>query len=542
MAVALTLVATMLLLSLAGCGQGLPVMLGGGETQVKSGPAAVSDDIFLALERFRSLNPAASKDEDVYFLNKLVYEGLFALDESLTTTPVLAETWSYSEDGSALALQLRKDVLWQDGQPFDGQDVAFSVDCYKNADGHLYAGNVENIESVVVDKKDPSVVTVYFKSNTAAGLERLTFPILPRHLYKTAFGLQRLTGDFVPVGTGPYAVTEFDANSHVALTGNSYYRGDVPENRLIFQIMSDSEDALNMLDINLISYAVTKSWDRDMIYRNPRVNAKSFPSNECVWLGFNFRNPFLRVKSTRQAIASAIDTTELRETCYYNSGMPCENLYFPGFLGINLAQDLFPADIERAKGLLAEVGFQDMNMDGFLDCYYTDGVNEGYWTNFNLKLLVNGDDPQRVDAAKLIQGWLARAGVNCESDVKEQAEYEAALSEGNFDLYLGTGRFNETYDLRMLLHSGYENPVAYANPTLDILLDKASGANLPEQRRQVFAEIRSIVNDEIPYYCLLYKTYGAVASPAFSGALRPMFTNLYRNCEDWRCVYDEERK
>ena len=43
--------------------------------------------------------------------------------------PALAESWIVSEDGLTYTFNLRKGLLWSDGQPFTAEDVIFTFDC-----------------------------------------------------------------------------------------------------------------------------------------------------------------------------------------------------------------------------------------------------------------------------------------------------------------------------------------------------------------------------------------------------------------------------
>jgi ABC-type transport system substrate-binding protein len=88
-----------------------------------------------------------------------------------------------------------------------------------------------------------------------------------------------------------------------------------------------------------------------------------------------------------------------------------------------------------------------------------------------------------------------------------------------------------------LLHSGYGNPIAYDDPAADALLDAFASAKSPEDRKGIFEDLHARLIEEIPYYCLFYKTYDAVASPTLDGEMSPHFDNIYRGCESWQCIY-----
>jgi peptide/nickel transport system substrate-binding protein len=525
---------------LSACETGVGVILGGSEK--KDGVTTSSPVVYLPMEMVRTLNPVLSKDEDSYYIGKLIYDSLFVPGDDLSATPSLVQSHAYDESGLSMTIRLKSGLLWSDGDGLDAADVVFSIEAYMaNPDTHLYGANIRNIRSAKAVSGDPLALVVTFREVEGSGAELLTFPILPSHLYRNRNDLRRNAEDFIPVGSGPYVVREFDRYSHLTLVGNpNRADGEVPQNTLTFQVIPSRADALNMLGINAISYAVSKEGDRDTIYRDANMRVQSFPGNEAVWIGFNFNSTLFARKEMRRAVAFCVNSEELLEVCFFNSGVLSDSVYYPGFLGVGESADPYPADPSKVGALLSAAGLSDTNGDGLYE-YFTisdEETGEGEWLVPSLKFLVNGDDASRVSAAQMIQSALGRVGLACELSILDRDAYLAALAAGDYDFYMGGGQLAANYDLRSLLHSEYGNPIAYGDPALDALLDAFTAAKSPEERRGVFAEIHARLVEEIPYYCLFYKTYGAVASPALEGDISPHFDNIYRGCEEWRCVYE----
>jgi peptide/nickel transport system substrate-binding protein len=525
---------------LSACDTGVGGILGVGGAERSENATVVSPVVFLPMESVRTLNPVLSKDEDSYYISKLIYDSLFEIDADLSVSPSLAESYAYDEDGLSLNIRLKSGLRWSDGESLDASDVVFSIEAYiANAGAHLYDANIRNIRNARVSSDDPLLLIISFKEIENTGAELLTFPILPSHPYRNMSELRRNVEDFIPVGTGLYIVQEFDRYSHLRLVGNpNRYGGDIPQNTLEFQIIPAQSDALNMLDVNAVSYAVSKAGDRDTIYHDSNMRVQSFPANEAIWIGFNFNKELFGKREARQAVAMSIDNEELLAVCFFNSGIPADCIYYPGFLGVGERLDPYAADPDAVKALLNAAGLSDANEDGFYEYFaITEEDETGQWLSLSLKFLVNEDDASRVAAGQMIQASLNRVGLACELVVLGGDSYMTALSEGDYDMYMGGGRLSRNYDLRPLLHSGYGNPIAYADPELDALLDSFTAAKSPLDRRSIFADIHARLVRDIPYYCLFYKTYGAVASPALVGEISPHFDNIYKGCENWQCVY-----
>jgi peptide/nickel transport system substrate-binding protein len=528
---------------LSACDAGVSGILGVGGAERSGSSAVVSPVVFLPMESVRTLNPVFSKDEDSYYIGKLIYDGLFEINADLSVSPSLVESYVYDESGLFMDIRLKNGLRWSDGESLDASDVVFSIEAYiANAGAHLYDANIRNIRSVRAASDDPLSLVITFKETESTGAELLTFPILPSHSYQNPNDMRRNTEDFIPVGTGLYAVQEFDRYSHLTLVGNpNRADGIIPQNTLEFQIIPSQADALNMLDVNAVSYAVSKAGDRDTIYHDSNMRVQSFPANEAVWIGFNFNKELFGKREARQAVALSIDNEELLAVCFFNSGIPADSIYYPGFLGVGENADPYAINPDAAGALLNAAGLSDANEDGFYEYFTISEEGEGgQWLSLSLKFLVNEDDATRVAAGQMIQASLNRIGLACELVVLGGDAYMSALAEGDYDMYMGGGRLSRNYDLRPLLHSDYGNPIAYGDPGLDALLDSFTAAKSPLERRSIFEDIHARLVEDIPYYCLFYKTYGAVASPALSGDIAPHFDNIYKGCENWQCVYSAD--
>src|SRR6476620_11011471 len=60
--------------------------------------------------------------------NLVIYDQHIAQNSLNTIRPDLAESWSWSEDGTELTFKLRSGVNWHDGKPFTAKDVKCTFD------------------------------------------------------------------------------------------------------------------------------------------------------------------------------------------------------------------------------------------------------------------------------------------------------------------------------------------------------------------------------------------------------------------------------
>lgn len=530
--IAITLIFIISIMSLSGCGK-TANFLGGASEQEKS--VVHSSDVSIPIEKFRTLNPIISKDEDAYYINKLIYEGLFEYDQNLTLTNVLVDSYSYSADGSSVSIQLKKGILWHDGVELSAKDVKFTIDTLVSASASnstIYGANLRNVLSVKLDN-DPHHLTVYFKENRNNSMTNFTFPIIPIHQFRNIEDVQKVNAKFIPIGTGRYEVTDYDELSHITLNGyKDYHTGNSPANTLKFIVVPEKEQAVNLLDINNISLTFSKEIKRETIYTNKDVNVINFPSNEVEIIGYNINARALKDKRVRQAIAYAINTKQIIESSYYKNGIQNESIYYPNFLGVNSSNITYLYDIDKAKDLLKKVEYIDRDGDGLAE--------DVSGKTITINILVNSENQSRVAAAQIIKENLDQLDIQSYITSRDWDGFNSDLARGNYDIYIGGYQFKENYDLRPLLHTNYKNPLGYSNITLDNLLDKMESSLSQEERKSTYIQIQEILTDELPYYCLLYKTYGAIATPALKGDIHPSFLDLFSEAEKWYLIMEIE--
>lgn len=515
-------------LLLSSCENGVDFLINSSE---ETETEVTSQDIAIPIEKIRTLNPVISRDEDTYYIDKLIYEGLFVLDENLQAQPLLARSYSYEDDGYSMIINLRSGVRWHDGEVFDADDVKFSIDAYLDvfyASPSLYNGYVDNIKSAKV--RDDLTIQIYFRRNTDVSAEKLTFPIIAKHQFKKVSAVRKNAEQFVPVGTGPYKVESVDVNKEIILSGNADYHGNErAQNRVCFRVLPDRLDAVNLLGINDLNVTLAKDIDRDTLLNNKEIRVKSFPSNEAELIGFNCRRGVTANSKVRQALVRVVDIEEILTSAYYNSGVRSDTVYYPGYMGTDSKDDLVKPNEKKAKDLLSEAGYLDRDENGFLE---DENGEEVY-----LDVLVNSEDSSRLAAAQIIEAGLARLNLHVTVTKVDWQAYSAKLAAGDYDLYIGGYRIQDNFDMRFLLHSGMNNPAGYSNSKLDELLDRMESGVSAAEKREAFQKAKRILVKEVPYYCMFYKTYGLLSSEGLTGEAAPYFFNPYNGCENWAVTY-----
>lgn len=498
-----------------------------------------SQIIKLPMEKVRTLNPITSRDSDTYKLSKLIFESLFYLDENLSLKNQLAESYEYDEDKKTVAIDIRRDSYFSDGTNLTGNDVKYSIDNYISATekgNGIYGSYVANIKSVSVDRNDKYSIKVKFKDKSDVSMENFVFPIVSEKSFGKNYAYKETSTDFIPIGSGAYAVEKYNDITELQLVANQYYNGNKPTNTLHFTVLPEKEDIIPLLEVNNMSLGCLESLSRDTLIADKKITSTNFPSNEVEVVGYNFSKQAMSNKKVRQAIAYAVNSEDLNETAYYKNGMLCDTIYFPGYLGTKNKGDVYKYNLEKASSLLTSAKYLDRDENGYLE---DEEDNE-----LTVDILVNSADQSRKMVAESIKASMDSLSISSRILYADDSEdFKKQLSAKDYDIFVGGLKINETYDLRTLLHSKYNNVIGYSNEKVDVLLDKLKSGVGEEDKIKIVNSTKKILEDEIPYYCIVYKTYGALTSESLNGnADDYIFNNVYNGCEKWYSKYTAEKK
>src|ERR1700726_4039963 len=113
-------------------------------------PAAAQTLRYANQGDLKSLDPYTLKETTTIAHHGHVYEGLTARDKDLSIIPALAESWETPEP-TRWRFHLRKNVKFQNGDPFTADDVVFSADRVRAKGSNLTTRIATDTKVVKVD-------------------------------------------------------------------------------------------------------------------------------------------------------------------------------------------------------------------------------------------------------------------------------------------------------------------------------------------------------------------------------------------------------
>jgi peptide/nickel transport system substrate-binding protein len=278
--------------------------------------------------------------------------------------------------------KLRRDFTWHDGKPVSALAWRFTYGMFRNPQATPPAGGrfiVNKIDNVLVpNPSDPYEMVVQWNELWPfAGSEPFDQPYpLPRHILERAYlsdpGKMKAHPYWrLPVGSGPFKMTEWVAGSHMSFQAHDRFPLGAPAvKNVTVRFVLDS----TVLQANTIAGGVDATeisnfscLQMEQIgQRNPRANAHY--REAMVWerIDFNLDDPWLKDRRVRQAIAFALDRKALAEVSCSGGRQPVAHSWMaPGHPAAHPNIKKYDHDPARARQLLAEAGFT-MGSDGVL--------------------------------------------------------------------------------------------------------------------------------------------------------------------------------
>lgn len=298
-------------------------------------------------------------------VGRLVWDSLLYKDpKTIKFKPLLAKSYKFVDE-TTIDFKLRKGITFHNGEPFDADDVVYTLNFVSNPDnGVLTQRNVSWIAGA--EKLGKYKVRLKMKKPTPTALEFLAGPILiyPNEYYAKV-GPEGMGKN--PVGTGPYKVTDFQLGKSITLTRNDDYFSASPKGRpKIKKIVQRTIPDQNTQIAELLSGRVDWIWKvpADQAERlkqgqvtianeqTMRIGYISFDSSNRTGNNSPVNNPLVR-----KAIAHAIDRQTIVDSLVGGSSVVVHSACHPEQFGCAQNVAKYAYDPEKAKALLAEAGY-----------------------------------------------------------------------------------------------------------------------------------------------------------------------------------------
>jgi len=465
-----------------------------------------------------SMDPYARNETFLLSFTQNIYDPLIRRDTRLRLEPALATEWTQTAP-TVWRFKLRANVRFQDGTPFNADDVVFS---YTRAT--TGGSNIKSYFASVKEIRKIDDLTVEMETHAPN-------PILPEEITNwgimskawsekngatVAADLTKREENFATRnanGTGPFILKSREADVKTVLVPNPNWWDKAQHNlteATFFRIANDATRIAALLSGELDFVYTVPPQDMERLSRTANLKLVQGPELRTIYLGFDQdraelqessvkgKNPF-KDRRVRQAFYHAIDMEAIRARVMRGQANVSALMMGPGVNGFSTAQNQrAPFDVEAGKRLLAEAGYPN-GFEVGMDC-----PNDRYVNDEQICIAVTA--------------MLARIGIKVNLNAQTRAKFFEKINTPRFEtsFYL-LGWTPATYDAHNvflnLVHCrdlprgrGMFNNGGYCNKDIDQLTDAMAVETDQTKRAAIIAAANQKLKDDFGYIPLHQQT------------------------------------
>ena len=503
------ILAALLAVSLTACSGGkteTPATTAAGETSAATEAASTAggdntavspdNDFVIALQADAThLDPHVSGNGVSNTITNSMYETLVWFDENLELKPLLAKSWTVSDDGLDYTFVLNEGIKFHDGEPFNAESIVANYERAKSDSSLRLASQTAMWDSVTVDSEYQ--VTIHLKEPNNTFLNklaqvRIVSPKAIKELGKDGLAKQS-------AGTGPFILSERVDGGYTKMVRNENYWQDGPKvDTLTWRVVPEDGARVAML----------QTGEADIISPLPAIQVDKLKDDASLDVlnlgGLTYRYATLNKNYTLADGRKPLDDVRVRQAMNYAFDSEAyTQVVFQGYASVPTslfassvpyyaAQTPYTADVEKAKSLMSEAG-------------YSDGFPINIWVD-NTTIEMQG--------AEFLKQQLAQINIDVNVVPMESTTIADMTSapEDKTEVQMwyvnwSSGDYSADGSMRNILHgdkyppSGY-NTAFYNNAEFNKCLDDALKTTDTDEITKLYAQAQSIAWEECPWIFL----------------------------------------
>lgn len=440
-------------------------------------------------------------------------EGLTKFDDKMNVQPWLAEKWEVSADKLTWTFKIRDNVKFSNGDPLTAEAVKDSIERVFAKSSRAktffeYAEIKADGQNLIIKTKEPL-------PGMAGYLADPLFLIVDVKAEKEGRNFAKEG----PICTGPYMVESFVKEKAVMTKNPNYWDGEVPFEKVEIPSIDDPNTRAMALQSGDIDIAVNIAAGDIENFKNNDFNIDNIASLRDVLARLNQNEGrILSDPKVRAALISGCD----RET--YNKVL-LKNTFITGSApippsldyGFDKMKDPNTYNPERAKKLLEEAGWKDMDGDGIL---------EKNGKKLTLDFVVYNSRAELPLYAEAVQSDLKKLGFDIKINTVDYNLIDSMGIKGEYDLLISniltanTGdpeNFMKGYWMTNTDGNNPQNGSGYSNPKYDGLMRELMREFDGAKRKELIMQMEQILLNDAASLFLGYPETNIISSKRVTG-------------------------
>ncbi|WP_080872720.1 glutathione ABC transporter substrate-binding protein [Oceanobacillus timonensis] len=451
-----------------------------------------------------------------------IYESMFTPDKDGELQPLLATDYDISDDGLTYTFKLRDDVTFTDGAEFNAEAVKANLDRIIDSEGSLNNyKSLRNVEEVEV--ADDYEVEVTLNNINSQFIDKIGMirMVSPDALEKDIdFGEES-------AGTGPFVLEKWSHGDYLeAIKNEDYWEEGLPKiDKVTFEPIPEDGSRIAMLKTGETDYIFPVPVnDVESLDAEDNIEVSTVESTYVNYATINTSKEPFNKKEVRQAMNYALNQEDFVKVVKNGYGvasdsvLPATNVFYEG-------QEPYDYDLDKAKELLAEAGYED-------------GFTTEIW---------GSDSSKDKRGMQFIQQQLGKIGIDVEikqmerGTLSDEINKPESAEDSEVEMwYVGwSSQVGDADNATNPLFSSSSfppngsNTAYYDNEKADKLIDEGLHAKDEDEAAEKYAELQEVLWDDAPWLFTAVDEEPTAMKEGLKGIWRSADGNFYLRDIEW---------
>jgi peptide/nickel transport system substrate-binding protein len=395
--------------------------------------------------------------------------------------PELAKEWKRVDDNT-WEFKLVDNAKFHNGEPFNADAVVYSFQRASSENLKKYNAIFYETPYKEIKKVDDYTIQIITEKpfNDLLWYLGRTFIVAPKYYSEKS----EEEVNAAPVGTGPFKFVEWVKDDHLTVVANEeYFQGAPAIKKAMVKVIPEASQRLNELTTGNVDLITNLPSDLAQQANSDYSRLVPYMSLRKMHLNLQLKNEYLANPKVREAMQYAIDRQTIIDTLMGGATKPLQSTVNPPNNDPSLQP--YPYDLEKAKALLKEAGYEN----GFELLFQT--TADGFGSDKEISQLIAQD--------------LEKLGLKINLEVIEENKLWELLETHDHPgiMFLGLGTYNlPVKELNTFYSTDIDNAGNYNSKDYDTTVDALKVETNEAKRTELMYKAQQILWADMPWVYL----------------------------------------